>query len=55
MTDEQRAHELALEIAKMWFEANKDNLETDGDGAKIVPIDKICSTYQAAFDLFTKG
>lgn len=55
MTDEQRAHDFAIEVIKMWFEANKEQLETDGDSSKIVPTDKLAQIYSAAYDMMTKG
>ena len=55
MTDEQRAHDFAIEIIKMWFAVNKDLLETDGDNSKIVPTDKLAQIYSAAYDMITEG
>ncbi len=52
---EQRAHEVALEIMKMGFQAKFETLEKESDGNKIVPIDDLVNLYNAAFDLITKG
>ena len=52
---EQRAHEVALEIMKMGFQAKFDTLEKESSGDKIVPVDDLVNLYNAAFNLMTRG
>lgn len=55
MTDEQRAHEFALEIIKMHFEVNKEKFKTDSDDSVIVPTKELYDIYNAAYELIVKG
>lgn len=53
--DEQRAHEIALEIMKMGFQARFETLEKESNGDKIVPVDDLVALYNAAYNLITRG
>lgn len=55
MTDEQRAHEFAIEIIKMYFEVNKDQFETVSEKQTIVPVKDLHDIYNAAYELVIKG
>jgi hypothetical protein len=52
---EQRAHEVALEIMKMGFQARFETLETESNGDKVVPVDDLVALYNAAFNLMTRS
>ena len=52
---EQRAHEVALEIMKMGFQARFETLEKESNGDKIVPVDDLVNLYNTAFNLMTRG
>lgn len=54
MTDEQRAHEIALEIMKMQFALIENDCEED-DGQKVLPVDELVGIYNAAYNLVING
>lgn len=50
MDIEQRAHEFALEILKMYFEVNRQNYENTNETEKYIPTDILFGVYNAAYD-----
>lgn len=55
MTDEQRAHDFAIEIMKMYFSLNDDNIEVGSDGKRSVPTDELFKVYEAAYKFATEN